>query len=189
MTNKEIASVVYMHLFYDIKSNNVYIPPSEDNEQIKKIMQALEFIETVDNAKMESNVVDRYKNIEQELYDYFKFTPGYVMYPIDTDTLPLYWCIYDNDVIYSPDRQQVIDFIIATQNENEDEDEDNTYENFNDVYVDSIFVTRYYNKYIYPAKDHTMIFCDPHVDHCDWMKIFDNSKEIKLEEINNEIIN
>jgi len=129
------------------------------------------------------NVVEKYQNAENELFEYFGFEPGWVLYPIDTGTMEYYWSIVENSasVVFSNDKDKLIKYIKMHYTE----DNKFSHEEYDEcgmhVYIDEILHTIYYNKSIYKTEKHTMMICDPHVDYCTWLKIFDNEKEIICE--------
>ena len=108
---------------------------------------------------MNSQIIEDYFKILEEVYKYFDFKEDWVVYPLE-DRREYYWKIIDNkDVIYSI-------------NEVFDEDSE-------DYYQDEIYTQRFYDKHVYRGKDYTMIFVDTHVDGNSFFAIYDNTKEIK----------
>lgn len=129
------------------------------------------------------NVVEKYQNAENELFEYFGFEPGWTLYPVDTGAIEYYWTIVHNgdEVIFSESKEHLEKYLKMEYGNNTEYTDEDYEEVENHIYSDEILHTRYYNKYVYRAEKHTMMICDPHVDYCTWLKIFDNEKEIIYE--------
>jgi hypothetical protein len=105
------------------------------------------------------NIIDKYREAKQELYDHVGFTEDWVVCPIEDNT-EMFWNV-DGDVVKYADNEE--DFY----------DEDGQY------YEDDIYTQRFYKKWVYKGNDFTMIFCDPHVDGVKWFRFFDNKKKLE----------
>lgn len=111
------------------------------------------------------NVVDSYFNKLQEVYSYFGFKEDWVVLPLD-DRRDYYWKVYgDSHVVYGHTDEDVRD---ETGNHYEDE----------------VYTQRFYDKWVYRAEEFTMIMVDTHTDGNRFLAIFDNAKEIPVEEEN-----
>lgn len=47
-------------------------------------------------------------------------------------------------------------------------------------YVDQIYTQRFLDKWVYREDLYTMICCDPNTDGNKFLRVFDNSKQVKL---------
>jgi hypothetical protein len=108
-----------------------------------------------------SDIMNNFNKARQALYDHVGFVEDWVLCPID-DCTDSYWLNYnDEKVLYHKERKNVI-------------------EANGDHYEDDVYTQRFYTKWVYRGKELTMIFCDPHVDGVQWLRVFDNKKEVEL---------
>ena len=105
-----------------------------------------------------------YMKLQKEIFEYFKFTPDWVVPPID-DRREFWWHLNEGDIKDSV-------FYAATETDLEDKEADN-------YYVNDIYTQRFYRRWVYRGSDYTMIMVDTHVDGNKFLAIFDNAKEIR----------
>lgn len=104
------------------------------------------------------NMFDEYFKLLQDIYDYFDFKEDWSVYPLD-DRRKYNWMIKGDEVYFG----EIQDIVEDTGNQ----------------YCDEIFGGRFYDKLIYRKDEYTMIIVDTHVDGNRFLAIYDNSKEIK----------
>jgi hypothetical protein len=107
-----------------------------------------------------TNILKKYEDALQALYDHVGFTEDYVVCPID-DCTDMYWFYDEESVTFHEDKETVLD------------------EDGGNYYRDDIYTQRFYDKWVYVGEELTMIFCNPCVDGMKWFRVFDNSKKIK----------
>ena len=105
--------------------------------------------------------LDEYLKLKQEIFDYFGYVEDYKIIPIE-DSRDMYWTLYQDkygngQVSFGPTKEEV------------------------GLYVNEIYTQRFLPKWVYRAKDYTMICVDTHCDGNKFLQIFDNSKEVKDE--------
>lgn len=110
-------------------------------------------------------LLDEYLEAKQKLHDYFGYVSDWKEIPMD-DARDYFWSLEQNDngsgsVHYAETKEELM-----SQEGN--------------CYFDTIYTQRFLPKFVYRAKDFTMISCNPHVDGNYFLRIFDNSKEIKI---------
>lgn len=109
-------------------------------------------------------LLDQYNALEEQIHQYFGYVEDWVAIPMNDNT-SMYWHLSGegrgDNVRYA-----------ETQADLEDEDTGNYYE-------DQIYTQRFLPKWVYRGEEYTMIACDPMVDGNKFLRIFDNSKEIK----------
>lgn len=105
-------------------------------------------------------LIDNYNKAQQALLDHVGLVPDWVMCPI-VDYTEMWWRVGKYSVYYSTTKDGVGD------------------EDGMESYSDAIYTQRHYNKHVYEGEDLTLVFCDPHTDHCQWWRIFDNTKRVK----------
>lgn len=103
-------------------------------------------------------LIKNYEEALQVIYDHVGFTEDWVVCPIDDQT-DKFWNTDGEKVTYADSIEEF-------------KEQDGNY------YTEEVYKQRFYNKWIYEGKDFTMIFCDPHVDHMNWFRIFDNAKRM-----------
>lgn len=104
------------------------------------------------------DIFNEYFKLQQEIYDYFDFKEDYVVIPIE-DRREFSWTIINEEEVCFGDKDDIIN-------------------DTGDYYSDEIYKQRFYDRWIYRAKDYTMIMVDTHTDGNKFLAIFDNSKEI-----------
>lgn len=104
--------------------------------------------------------LDKYNEELDAIYDYFGFSPDWVVCPID-DRREYLWELVDNNtsVRYAETQDKM--------------DSDGDY------YEDRIYTQRFYSKHIWHGIEYTMVFVDTRVDGMRYFAIYDNSKQIK----------
>ena len=105
------------------------------------------------------NIIDKYNDSLQKLYDYFGFVEDWVVFPID-DRREFYWHIVDGQVLF-------YDTLEAYQNDDE-----------NHMYSDEVMNHCFYKKSVYEGKDMTMIIVDTHTDGNKFLAIYNNTLKI-----------
>ncbi len=110
-------------------------------------------------------LLDKFNDIKQEIFDYFGYVEDWVKIPLD-DAREYFWKLDENEhgggeVCYA-----------ETQTDLDDVDAGNYYAN-------TIYTQRFLEKWVYRGKDFTMICVDTHTDGNKFLQIFDNSKEVK----------
>ena len=111
---------------------------------------------------MSLDLITKYKESLQDIYDHVGFKEDWVVCPLD-DCKKMFW---DTD-------GQTVHFAKTEEEFNSQE---------GNYYKDEVYTQRFYDKHIYEGEDFTMIFCDPHTDGMKWFRLFDNSKRRKFEE-------
>jgi len=106
--------------------------------------------------------LDQYFKLQEEIYDYFGYVEDWVSIPID-DARDCYWTLHENSygggsVLFSKTKEEQCS---------------------EPIYSNDIYTQRFLSKWVYRAKDFTMICVDTHTDGNKFLQIFDNTKEIK----------
>lgn len=114
---------------------------------------------------MKMNLLDDYFETQLLVHNYFGYVEDWVSIPLD-DARQYYWHLPDGEgyggrVVYAKEKHDL--------------DE----EGQGDYYEDEIYTQRFLPKWVYRAKDYTMICCNPGVDGNKFLRIFDNTKELK----------
>lgn len=112
------------------------------------------------------DILKKYKDALQELYDHVGFVEDWVVLPID-DRTDMYWRInrHGGEVIYAETK---------TDLPMEDGDAADIAGNF---YSDEIYTQRHYPKHIYRGKQYTMIMVDTHTDGNRFFAFYSNQNE------------
>ena len=110
-------------------------------------------------------LITDYFAAQKELHDYFGYVEDWKAIPMD-DATEYFWKL-DQD---APDSGGTIHY--ADSIEELDSGDGN-------CYSDEIYTQRFLPKFTYRGAEYTMIACDPHVDGNKFLRIFDNTKEIK----------
>lgn len=110
-------------------------------------------------------LLTEYNDARKKLFDYFGYVEDWVVIPVD-DATDNYWRIiggegYGGCVQYAETKEDV------------GNDEGGNY------YENQIYTQRFLPKWVYRAKDYTMICVNTNVDGNKFLQIFDNEKEIK----------
>lgn len=104
-----------------------------------------------------------YFKLQGEIYEYFGYKEDWVVIPI-MDAREYYW------VIIGDERDGSVQFAGTKEELLSDAEE---------YYENEIYTQRFLPKWVYRAKDYTMICVDTHTDGNKFLQIFDNSKEIE----------
>ena len=108
-------------------------------------------------------LLDDYFKIQKEIYDYFGYKEDWVVIPIN-DAREYFWKMIGypiGSVRFAETEEQLNDEIGMGYYENE------------------IYTQRFLPKWVYRAKDFTMICVDTQTDGNKFLQIFDNKKETK----------
>lgn len=110
------------------------------------------------------NLIEKYCNALDDIYNHVGFKADWVVYPID-DCTEYYWKIigdnpFEQEVAYHEEHLQVV---VLDGNH----------------YQDEIYTQRFYEKWIYEGKEYTMIFCDSHTDGMKYFKVFANINRLE----------
>lgn len=109
-------------------------------------------------------LLKEYFALQKQVHDYFGYVEDWVTIPLD-DATEYYWHLtgegHGDFVAYAHEKADLAD---------EDEGE---------CYADQIYTQRFLPKWVYRGEDYTMVCCDPGVDGNKYLRIFDNSKEVK----------
>ena len=113
-------------------------------------------------------LLDDYFEIQQKIHDYFDYHDDWKVIPLNSYR-EFYWYIVDGDessgdIRFSPTKEEL-----------KDQDGDHFYQ-------EEIFTYRHLEKYVYRAKDYTLILIDTHCDGNIFAGIFSNEKEVDWEE-------
>ncbi len=105
-------------------------------------------------------LIDNYFKTQKQIYKYFGYCEDWVVIPID-DAREYYWRLNGEGpgVVRFADTPELLNGL-----------DENYYEN-------KIYMQRFLSKWVYRAKDYTMICVDTHTDGNKFLQIFDNSKE------------
>jgi hypothetical protein len=109
------------------------------------------------------DLLDKYLQTQEELYEYFGYKEDWRVIPID-DARKYFWRLdgeTHGDSVRFADAEALLD------------DEDMNY------YENSIYTQRHLPKWVYRGDDFTMICVDTHTDGNQFLQIFDNKKEVK----------
>lgn len=104
-------------------------------------------------------ILDKYNDLKQQIYDYFKFQEDWPVFPIE-DSREFYWMIVDNHVRFAETEDKLKDIDAGLFYENE------------------VMTHRHYPKNIYEGAEFTLIIVDTHTDGNKFLQIFDNAKRI-----------
>jgi len=106
-------------------------------------------------------LLNDYFKIQKQLYDYFGYVEDWVVIPID-DGSEYFWMLNEVEgfVRFAKTKEQL-------------------FSNDCDYYENKIYTQRFLSKWVYPAKDYTMICVDTRTDGNKFLQIFDNNKCVK----------
>lgn len=107
------------------------------------------------------DVFEKYEDVKQHIFDYFGYVEDWRVFPLVFD-LDMYWAEDGEQVVFSED-------IINLTDE----------DCIGNHYSNEIFKQRHLSKWVYRAKDYTMIVVDTHTDGNQFLQVLDNSKEVK----------
>ena len=109
-------------------------------------------------------LLDKYFEIQKQIYDYFGYVEDWVVIPLD-DCREYFWHLtgegYGDEVKYAKEKKNLFN---GTEK---------------DGYSNEIYTQRFLPKFVYRADDFTMICVDTHVDGNKFLQVFDNAKECK----------
>ena len=91
------------------------------------------------------NLIERFNNAKQDLYDHVGFKEDWVIYAIVNRT-EMFWKITSN--------QKEVRFAETKKKFNTDDS----------YYLDDIYTQRFYKKWVYRGKEFTMIFVNTNID-------------------------
>ena len=107
-------------------------------------------------------LLDDYLALLEQIHKYFGYVEDWKAIPLE-DSRKYYWRLYGT----GPDSVR-----FASHSEILDDEEGNYYE-------DEIYTQRHLPKWVYRGKKYTMVCVDTHTDGNHFLRIFENSKEIK----------
>lgn len=112
-------------------------------------------------------LLNKYFNIQKEIFDYFGYKEDWKVIPLSNDT-NYYWSLLDHSVRFCEAKniEQAITILA---------DEQDGY-----YYEHQIYTQRFLPKWVYRTDDYTMISVDTYTDDNKFLSIFDNKKEIPL---------
>ena len=92
-------------------------------------------------------LLDDYFEIQKQIYEYFHYHEDWVVIPIE-DSRDYFWCLCGEgpETVRFADTEELLDNINGNYYENE------------------IYMQRFLDKWVYRAKDYTMICVDTHTD-------------------------
>lgn len=113
----------------------------------------------------DKSVIDLFFELQEEVHKYFGYTEDWVSIPLE-DTREMYWTLYEN-----PDGSGHVRF----------HEEEEILKDFASgaYYEDVIYTQRFLRKWVYRTEKHTMVCVDTRTDGNKFLRIFDNSMEIK----------
>lgn len=117
-------------------------------------------------------LLNKYKEIEQQIHDYFGYKEDWVVIPLDDQT-GRHWGLLENErgggsvFWFHPGVEPTLEVIKKGQ----------------EIYSGEIYTQRFLPKWVYRASGHTMVCVDTHTDGNKFLMIFDNDKEIKDTEL------
>ena len=112
--------------------------------------------------------LDKYLELQKEIFDYFGYREDWVTIPID-DRREMYWQLLEaGDSNYS--RGSVMFHTKPLTNESVADGE---------IFEDEIYTQRFLPKWVYRGAEYTMICVNPRTDGNKFLAIFDNAKEQK----------
>jgi len=105
-------------------------------------------------------LLDDYFELQEQIYKYFDYHEDWVVIPIE-DTREYFWRLdgAGPGTIRFADTEELLN------------------DPNKDYYENSIYTQRFLDKWVYRAKDYTMICVDTHTDGNRFLQIFDNNKE------------
>ena len=110
-------------------------------------------------------LLEDYKNIKDQIFEYFGYKENWACIPIEEDSLEYYWELDENsygggEVRFSESKEDIIN-------------------REGDYYSDIIYTQRHLSKWVYRGEDYTMICVDTQCDGNKFLRIFKNDKELK----------
>jgi hypothetical protein len=107
-------------------------------------------------------LLDKYFDIQKQIYDHFGYVEGWVVIPLD-DCREYYWCLTGEGC------GDEVKFAIEEKNLFEGTEEDG--------YANEIYTQCFLPKWVYRANEFTMICVDTRTDGNKFLQVFDNAKE------------
>lgn len=104
-------------------------------------------------------LLNKYFELQNQIYNYFGYIEGWKVIPLDDHT----------QYVWHITNEENGEVLFA------DLKEDFKTENY---YSDEIFTYRHLSKWVYRAKDYTMVVVDTNTDGNKFLAIFDNKKEL-----------
>ena len=108
------------------------------------------------------NLLDKYLQIQEEIFDYFGYVEDWSAFPIE-DAREYYWSC-DRKIVCFADTEEEL----AAQQGN--------------YYETEVYTYRHIKQYIYEGEDYTMILNDTCTDGNKFLSIFDNDKRRNCDE-------
>lgn len=108
-----------------------------------------------------NELIEQEQNTRKAIFEYFGYVEDWCIFPF-SDCREMFWHI---------DGSETNGCIISANSLEEYAD--------GEVYSDEIYTQRFLPKWVYRAKDYTMILVDTHTDGNRFLAIYDNKKEIK----------
>ena len=109
-------------------------------------------------------LLKKYFELQKEIHEYFGYKEDWVVIPLD-DSTEYYWHINGEssggEVRFAEHKCNVFEGTMT------------------DGYADEIYTQRHLPKWVYRGKDYTMVCVDTHTDGNKFLRVFDNTKEIK----------
>lgn len=111
-----------------------------------------------------------YFELQEKIYSFFGYKEDWKVIPLD-DCTEMYWCCTTKNekshgkVLFckEPLTKEIIEY--------------------GDYYEDTIYTQRFLPKFIYRTENYTMISVDTQTDGNCFLAIFDNTKEVKYEDL------
>ena len=111
-------------------------------------------------------LLDDYAALQKQIFDYFGYVEDWRVIPIE-DSRAYFWKLQQ-----LPDGSGSVGFADSLR---ELQEESGNY------YQDEIYTQRFLPKWVYRGEDFTMVCVDTQTDGNHFLRIFDNSKEVKNE--------
>lgn len=105
-------------------------------------------------------LLDRYFDLQSQIYEYFGYEEDWVVIPIATET-NVFWYLDGEgpgSVHFAETEEELIE-------------QDGNY------FVNEIYTQRFLSQWVYRGKDYTMVVVDTQTDGNKFLQIFDNKKE------------
>lgn len=120
-----------------------------------------------------------YFRLQAEIYSYFGYEEDWVVIPLEDNTDD-FWSLSGegrgDELTFSPDKTIMEKFL--------EYDRDWETAGIGDkIYTDEIYTQRFLPKWVYRGKDFTMVCVDTHTDGNKFLRVFDNAKEVKNDEV------
>jgi hypothetical protein len=113
------------------------------------------------NRVKNMKLLDDYFKLQKEIYEYFGYEEDWLAIPLD-DRREFYWKL-EGDVPGNVYYAETVEKLNDTE--------------AGEFYEDEIYTQRFLPKWVYRAKDYTMIVVDTHTDGNKFLAVYDNTKE------------